>query len=120
MIPDEFVPDSRVCREFNITPMTIWRWDRDPAKAQMGWPPPVRINKRKFRSRKQLEQFKNNLLQVALEARGQQASAQRCDIPSASPWPRMRRQKLSVSAARKSSKKSGASGLSPEKLVVAP
>lgn len=69
MTPDEFVPDPRVCQEFNVSSMTIWRWDRDPAKALLGWPPPIRINRRKFRSRKQLEQFKANLLQAALEAR---------------------------------------------------
>jgi hypothetical protein len=29
-IQDEFVPDPKVCKEFGITAMTLWRWDHDP------------------------------------------------------------------------------------------
>ena len=31
--PDELVPDPQVAREFNVTLMTLWRWDHDPS-----WP----------------------------------------------------------------------------------
>jgi hypothetical protein len=71
---DEFVPDPIVAKEFNVTLMTLWRWDHSPEKAGLGWPPAVRLgtakNTRKFRSRKQLEQFKTNLLKAAFESRG--------------------------------------------------
>jgi hypothetical protein len=66
---DELVPDRQVRREVGVSDMTIWRWDRDPKMAELGWPPPVRIRKRKFRPRKQLETFKGNLLRRALETR---------------------------------------------------
>jgi hypothetical protein len=32
-VPDELVPDPQVAREFSVTLMTLWRWDRDPK----GW-----------------------------------------------------------------------------------
>ena len=70
---DEFVPDPKVAKEFNVTLMTLWRWDRDPEKTAMGWPPPVRVsagkNGRKARSRQQIEQFKANLIQRAIGKR---------------------------------------------------
>jgi hypothetical protein len=69
--PDEFVTDSKVCEEFNITKMTLWRWDRNPA---IGFPPPVYINARKFRSRRLVEEFKQNLVRQAIAARGGQAA----------------------------------------------
>lgn len=70
---DEFVPDQKVRKELGISDVTLWRWDRDPAKAALGWPPPVNFSRgkthRKFRSRQQLEQFKANLIQLALGKR---------------------------------------------------
>lgn len=67
---DELVPDPKVAREFHTTLMGLWRWDNDPVLISRGWPPPVRIRNRKFRSRKGLEQFKATLMRQALEARG--------------------------------------------------
>ena len=67
--PDELVPDPVVCREFNISAMTLWRWDRDPELAALGFPPPVTIRKRKFRIRKQLEMFKRTMLRRAIAQR---------------------------------------------------
>jgi hypothetical protein len=55
---DELVPDPQVRRELNISNMSLWRWDRDPEMSALGWPRPIRINKRKYRSRKQFEKFK--------------------------------------------------------------
>jgi hypothetical protein len=55
---DELVPDPQVCKELHISSMSLWRWDRDPELATLGWPQPVRINKRKYRSRQRLEAFK--------------------------------------------------------------
>lgn len=67
--PDELVPDPVVCREFNISAMTLWRWDRDPKLAALGFPPPITIRKRKFRIRKQLETFKRTMLRRAIAQR---------------------------------------------------
>jgi hypothetical protein len=67
---DELVPDPAVAREFNVSLMTIWRWDQSAEKAALGWPPAVRMGgkcPRKFRSRSLLEQFKANLLRLALD-----------------------------------------------------
>ena len=32
-VPDELVADPQVAREFSVTLMTLWRWDRDRAAA---------------------------------------------------------------------------------------
>jgi hypothetical protein len=57
--------------------MTMWRWDRDPLMAELGWPAVIRIAGgsvgRKYRSRSQLEQFKANLVQRAIAQRGGEA-----------------------------------------------
>jgi hypothetical protein len=68
--PDQLIPDPQICSEFNITPMTIWRWDHDPTLIELGWPPAVKIRNRKFRSRNLVESFKARLLRHALEQRG--------------------------------------------------
>jgi hypothetical protein len=73
-VKDTFVPDRVVRAELCIAPMTLWRWDHDPALADLGWPPPVKIGgRRKFRSRQQLEAFKRNMLERAIAARGRGA-----------------------------------------------
>jgi len=68
---DNLIPDPMVAREFNVSLMTLWRWDRDEAKAALGWPAKVKIGARNFRHRSRLEAFKSNLLQRALAARDQ-------------------------------------------------
>jgi hypothetical protein len=73
--PDELVPDPIVCGEFNISAMTLWRWDHDPELAALGLPPPVIIRKRKFRVRRQLESFKQCILRRAVEQRAEAAIA---------------------------------------------
>jgi len=72
---DILVPDPKVAEEFSTTLMTLWRWDHDPAKMALGWPPKVQIGKRNYRHRSQLEAFKANLLQRALAARDQVTAA---------------------------------------------
>jgi hypothetical protein len=69
------IPDPAVAKEFGITLMTIWRWDNDPKKIALGWPPKVQLGKRNYRHRSQLEVFKSNLLQRALAERELAASA---------------------------------------------
>ncbi len=61
---DEFVPDTQVIKEFGIATMTLWRWDRDP---KLGFPPPITIRLRKFRSRLALEEFKARMQRLAIE-----------------------------------------------------
>jgi hypothetical protein len=72
---DRFVPDPSVAEEFDVTLMSLWRWDRDPKKAALGWPPKIQIGKRNFRSRNQLEAFKKNLMQAALGGRASKQEA---------------------------------------------
>jgi hypothetical protein len=65
--PDTLVPDPQVCREFGITPTTLWRWDRDP---QIDFPPRVMVrargpNSRGYRSRRALDEYKEKLLREA-------------------------------------------------------
>jgi hypothetical protein len=64
--PDTLVTDKAICEEFAITPMSLWRWDRDE---RLGFPPPIRINSRKYRSRRQIEEFKARLIRGALKSR---------------------------------------------------
>jgi hypothetical protein len=66
-VPDELVPDPQVWAEFNISSMTLYRWDRDP---RLQFSPAIKIRNRNFRSRRALELFKQNLMRNALEARG--------------------------------------------------
>jgi hypothetical protein len=63
---DEFVPDPQIQREFGVSAMTLWRWDRDPA---LMFPPAVKIRGRNFRSRRQLEEFKQRMLAAAVRRR---------------------------------------------------
>jgi hypothetical protein len=66
--PDELVPDPQVAREFNVTLMTLWRWDRDPRLAELGWEPPVKIRRRNYRRRRPLEKFKAALRNFGIAA----------------------------------------------------
>jgi hypothetical protein len=66
--PDELVPDPQVAREFNVTLMTLWRWDHDPKLAELGWEPPVKIRRRNYRRRQALEKFKVALRNFGITA----------------------------------------------------
>jgi hypothetical protein len=68
-VPDILVPDPLVVQEFHITLMTLSRWTKDP---RLGFPPPMKINRRNFRSRRALEEFKAGLLKKALADRAPQ------------------------------------------------
>ncbi len=71
---NDLVPDPAVHREFGITAMTSWRWDRSAEMIAMGWPPPIRIRKRKFRSRQALDLFKESLMKRAIAQRRSELS----------------------------------------------
>jgi hypothetical protein len=72
---DTFVPDRVARAELSISHMTAYRWDHDPAMAKLGWPPAIRVGaqSRKYRSRKQLELFKQNMVTRAIATRGGRA-----------------------------------------------
>jgi hypothetical protein len=61
--PDMLVPDPQVWPEFGVTSMTGHRFDNRP---ELGFPPPIRIGKRKYRSRKALEAYKRRLIAEAV------------------------------------------------------
>jgi hypothetical protein len=63
------IPDPEVFRDLSITPMTGWRWDRDPHMAALGWPPPIYRGRYKHRDANQYRKFKANLLQQAIKRR---------------------------------------------------
>jgi hypothetical protein len=63
---DSLVPDPVVWREFGISSMTGWRWDRDP---ELQFPPAIQIRGRNFRSRRALEEFKARMMRSAIAKR---------------------------------------------------
>jgi hypothetical protein len=70
--PDQLVPDPKVLKEFSITAMSLHRWDSDEA---LGFPPAIKIRRRKFRSRRALEEFKARMIRRAIEARNDKSAA---------------------------------------------
>jgi len=50
----KLLPDPKVCERYDVTPMTIWRWDRDP---DLNFPKPIRIRNRKYRDERELDDF---------------------------------------------------------------
>ena len=71
MRPDELVPDPVVWREFGISSMTGWRWTKDP---ELGFPPPIKIRNRCFRSRGAIEEFKHRVMRQGIAARAGEAA----------------------------------------------
>jgi hypothetical protein len=60
------VPDPQVWGEFGVTSMTGWRWTNDP---ELGFPPPIKIRNRSYRSRRAIEEFKQRMLGEAIRRR---------------------------------------------------
>jgi predicted DNA-binding transcriptional regulator AlpA len=54
MQPKRLVPDPKVCERYSVTPMTLWRWDRD---ADLRFPKPTVIRGRKYRDEAELDAF---------------------------------------------------------------
>jgi hypothetical protein len=48
------MPDAKVRKRYGVTAMTGWRWDRDP---DLGFPKPMWIQGRKYRSVDELDEF---------------------------------------------------------------
>jgi hypothetical protein len=67
---DQLVPDSQARAELGgISVMTAWRYDRDEKMLKLGWPFPIKIGKRNFRSRKAIESFKAAVQEDAVRRR---------------------------------------------------
>jgi predicted DNA-binding transcriptional regulator AlpA len=52
-----FLPDPAVQRRYSVSAMTLYRWDKNP---KLGFPPPLRINGRKFRDVALLEAWERS------------------------------------------------------------
>ena len=63
------IPDPEVFADLRITPMTGWRWDRDPRMVELGWPPPIYRGRYKFRDSNLYRKFKANLVRQAIARR---------------------------------------------------
>ncbi len=72
--PDQLVPDPKVAKGYNVTLMTLWRWDHDEKLAALGWPPPVVIRRRNTRSRNGLTQFNRRAAEHALATRSKRTA----------------------------------------------
>ena len=48
------LPDSKVAARYDVSAMTLWRWDRDP---RLNFPKPIRIRGRKYRDEAALDAF---------------------------------------------------------------
>jgi hypothetical protein len=80
---DTLVPDPQVQRELGgVSAMTLHRWTNNPA---LGFPPKLKIGDRNFRSRKQLEQFKQQLMLQAMHERARRPAAQHPDVTPPAP-----------------------------------
>jgi predicted DNA-binding transcriptional regulator AlpA len=65
--PDQLVSDPAVAMEFGgVSLMTLYRWTND---ATLGFPPPVKIRTKNFRSRRALEEFKTRMMRNAIGQR---------------------------------------------------
>jgi hypothetical protein len=42
----KYIPDPLVAARYGVHAVTLWRWDKNPA---LNFPPPITINKRKYR-----------------------------------------------------------------------
>lgn len=64
---DPLVRDTIVAKEFGgVSLMTLYRWTNDP---KLGFPPPIKIRTKNFRSRRALEEFKTRMMRVAVMQR---------------------------------------------------
>lgn len=67
--PDQLVRDPIVAQEFgDVSLMTIYRWTNDPT---LGFPPPIKIRNKNFRSRRALEEFKARMMRAAVTQRAE-------------------------------------------------
>jgi hypothetical protein len=77
----ELVPDPKVADELGTSLMGLWRFDHDPALAELGWKPPVKLRGRNHRVRNDLELFKQNLIADSIAKRHQAVPLRRAASP---------------------------------------
>jgi hypothetical protein len=65
----ELIADTRIRRDLGVTKMTFYRWDRDQRMVAIGWPPAIRIGRRKYRDRAAYEGFKSRLARESIARR---------------------------------------------------
>jgi hypothetical protein len=58
-----FLTEKQVRLRYGVSAMTMWRWDHQP---DLGFPPAIRINKRKYRDEAALDAFDEALKRIAL------------------------------------------------------
>jgi hypothetical protein len=64
------ISDTDIRRDLGgLSRMSIWRWDRDPHMAALGWPPPESVNGRNHRDAEQYETFRSRLAREAINKR---------------------------------------------------
>jgi hypothetical protein len=63
-----FIPNVKVAERYQVTTMCLWRWNRNEKMRELGWPPDVNINGRKYKHAAALDQFDENLQAAALDA----------------------------------------------------
>jgi hypothetical protein len=74
------IPDPKIHADLAISEMTSKRWDEDPEMHELGWPPPIRIKRRKYRVASAYQQFKKNLINKAIHNRSIITRAQKREI----------------------------------------
>jgi hypothetical protein len=52
--PRGLLPDAKVAARYHVHISTLYNWDKNE---KLGFPKPLRINKRKFRDEEELDQF---------------------------------------------------------------
>jgi hypothetical protein len=63
---DRLIPDPDVAKRYGRALMTLWRWDHDPS---IGFPPPYRIDGRKYRRESELLAWERGLkMRQAIDA----------------------------------------------------
>jgi hypothetical protein len=68
---DSLIPDNVLAEELGgVSRMSLHRWGRDPRMIELGFPARIMMNGRGYRSRKETERFKANLMARALSSRG--------------------------------------------------
>ena len=59
----EWMPDPLIAKRYGVSLMALYRWDR----ANIGFPPPTKINGKNYRNVPQLREFDEQLKRKALK-----------------------------------------------------
>jgi hypothetical protein len=70
-VEEQWITGPRLARHFNVTPMSIWRWLRDP---NLAFPRPTQIRKRNFWRVADIREFEKRMVAAGLrDTRGEAA-----------------------------------------------